>query len=221
MEGFILLKIDGIGETIEEAVKNAIGKLKVKPKDEEYTVSVVQEPKRGFFGIGKREAKVEVSLTPRFIERRIEEVLRSIFEKAGWQVDFTVKSDRRSTKISVNGSKQLEDVERGLFRDLEYILTIHANRFTSTRYSVRFQLPKLDRQREKELQEMAHKIAQKILKSRRRFTFEPMSAAERRIVHETIKKFSELRSYSVGREPDRRVVVEFAKERQSKKKRKN
>lgn len=216
-----MLKIDGSGDTIEEAVKNAIGKLKVKPKDGEYTVSVVQEPKKGFLGIGKREAKVEVSLTPRFIERRIEEVLRSIFGKAGWQVNFTVKSDHRSAKISVNDSKQLEGVERGLFRDLEYILTIYANRFTSTCYSVRFQLPKLDRQREKELQEMAHKIARKVLKSRRRFTFEPMSAAERRIIHETIKKFSTLRSYSVGREPDRRVIVEFAKERQSKKKRKN
>jgi len=215
-----LLKFHGIGETIEEAVKNAIGELKTKPKEGEYTVSVVQKPKKGFLGIGKREAKVEVSLTPRFIERRIEEALKSIFETAGWQIDFIVKADHRVAKISVNGSNPLEKVDRGFFRDLEYVLTIHANRFTSTRYSVRFQLSKLDQQREKELQGMAYKIAQEVLKSRRRFTFEPMSAAERRIIHETIKKFSELRSYSVGREPDRRVVVEFAKERQSKKKRK-
>jgi len=39
---------------------------------------------------------------------------------------------------------------------------------------------------------------------------EPMFAFERRLVHEVVSQYEDLKSYSVGFEPYRKVVVEYS-----------
>jgi spoIIIJ-associated protein len=57
------------------------------------------------------------------------------------------------------------------------------------------------------LVEVAKKMAERVLSSRRRVTLRPMDARDRKIIHEAVKPFPELSSSSVGVEPNRRVVV--------------
>ncbi|MDI3516366.1 MAG: spoIIIJ-associated protein [Thermotogota bacterium] len=211
LEGSNLLKLYGTGETIEEAIEQAIKELRVKPEEDEYTVSILQKPRKGFLGMGKREAKVEVEINTSFIERVIREALKRLFEASGWQVESHVKANSRTARIELKNIDSTKRLDSSFFNDLEYILTIYANRFTSTRYSVKILQPKLDSDRERELQQLAAEVAREVLKTHRRYTFDPMPASERRIIHETIKKFEKLKSYSVGKEPDRKVVVELAK----------
>lgn len=40
-------------------------------------------------------------------------------------------------------------------------------------------------------------------------SLEPMNAYQRRIVHETIKKYSELKTESKGESPDRYIIISF------------
>ena len=48
-----------------------------------------------------------------------------------------------------------------------------------------------------------------MLKYRRSVTLEPMNAYERHVIHAALQDMSGVTTYSIGTEPNRRVVVAF------------
>ena len=63
--------------------------------------------------------------------------------------------------------------------------------------------------REQSLENLARKVAGKVLKYRRSVTLEPMNAYERHVIHAALQDMSGVTTYSIGTEPNRRVVVAF------------
>jgi spoIIIJ-associated protein len=64
-------------------------------------------------------------------------------------------------------------------------------------------------ERKKLVEEIAHRTAKSAISRRSKIVMEPMFAFERRLVHEVISQYEDLKSYSVGLEPYRKVVVEY------------
>ncbi len=65
--------------------------------------------------------------------------------------------------------------------------------------------------REDSLRRYAQKKAQQVLKAHRRTTLEPMNAYERHVIHATLQDMDRITTYSVGTEPNRRVVIEYVR----------
>ena len=65
--------------------------------------------------------------------------------------------------------------------------------------------------REESLRRYAMKKGQQVLKARRRTTLEPMNAYERHVIHATLQDMDRITTYSVGTEPNRRVVIEYVR----------
>ena len=65
--------------------------------------------------------------------------------------------------------------------------------------------------REESLRSYAEKKAQRVLKARRRITLEPMNAYERHVVHSALQDMDRITTYSIGTEPNRRVVIEYVR----------
>ena len=63
--------------------------------------------------------------------------------------------------------------------------------------------------REQSLESLANKVAGKVLKYRRSVTLEPMNAYERHVIHAALQDKEGVTTYSVGTEPNRRVVVAY------------
>ena len=63
--------------------------------------------------------------------------------------------------------------------------------------------------REQSLESLANKVAGKVLKYRRSVTLEPMNAYERHVIHAALQDVPGVTTYSVGTEPNRRVVVSY------------
>ena len=63
--------------------------------------------------------------------------------------------------------------------------------------------------REQSLESLANKVAGKVLKYRRSVTLEPMNAYERHVIHATLQEMDNITTYSIGTEPNRRVVVAY------------
>ncbi len=61
------------------------------------------------------------------------------------------------------------------------------------------------------LKALSNKVANNVIKSRRNFTFEPMSAYERRIIHAALQDNDKVTTYSVGQGIHRKVVVALKK----------
>jgi len=62
--------------------------------------------------------------------------------------------------------------------------------------------------REKQLRQMAETMAKQVSSRGRSQSLEPMPANERRIVHMTLQENKEVKTHSVGEEPNRKVVIE-------------
>ena len=65
--------------------------------------------------------------------------------------------------------------------------------------------------REDSLRRYAEKKAQQVLKAHRRTTLEPMNAYERHVIHSALQETDRITTYSVGTEPNRRVVIEYVR----------
>ena len=65
--------------------------------------------------------------------------------------------------------------------------------------------------REDSLRRYAQKKAQQVLKAHRRTTLEPMNAYERHVIHAALQDTDRITTYSVGTEPNRRVVIEYVR----------
>jgi len=65
--------------------------------------------------------------------------------------------------------------------------------------------------REDTLKRLADKTAYKVKKYGRSMKLEPMNPYERRIIHSALQGVESIKTYSVGDEPYRRVVVELDK----------
>ena len=63
--------------------------------------------------------------------------------------------------------------------------------------------------REQSLQHLAHKVAGKVLKYKRNVTLEPMNAYERHVIHTALQDVDGVTTYSMGTDPNRRVIVAY------------
>ena len=67
--------------------------------------------------------------------------------------------------------------------------------------------------REETLERLANKVAEKVVRNGRNMTLEPMNPFERRIIHSTLQGNENVTTYSIGEEPNRKVVVALEKNR--------
>ena len=64
--------------------------------------------------------------------------------------------------------------------------------------------------REQSLQNLARKVAAKVARNRRSVTLEPMNAYERHVIHTALQDAENITTYSMGTDPNRRVIVAYA-----------
>lgn len=65
--------------------------------------------------------------------------------------------------------------------------------------------------REESLKALAQRIAKKVVKTKKRHKFEPMSAYERHVIHEELANFKGVTTHSEGVEPHRCLIVDIEK----------
>ena len=101
---------------------------------------------------------------------------------------------------------------RGETLDAIQQLTNYAvNRGRTHRVRIHIDAEHYRAKREESLQRLARKVAGKVVKYRRSVTLEPMNAYERHVIHAALQDVPGVTTYSVGTEPNRRVVVSYAR----------
>ena len=101
---------------------------------------------------------------------------------------------------------------RGETLDAIQQLTSYAvNRGQSKRVRIHVDAEGYRAKREESLERLARKVAGKVVKYRRNVTLEPMNAYERHVIHTALQDYDHVTTYSMGTEPNRRVVVAYEK----------
>ena len=141
----------------------------------------------------------------------IEGFLKDLFEKASFNVQANVVRNGRFIEVNLIG----EDVgsvigKHGDTLDaFQHITQLAFNKALSGGEKIRIDTENYREKREKTLVGLAKSIANRVIKSKGKYELEPMKAYERRIIHSTLQSYPMLTTYSVGNEPQRRIVIAF------------
>ena len=101
---------------------------------------------------------------------------------------------------------------RGETLDAIQQLTNYAvNRDRDKRVRIHVDAENYREKREQSLEHLARKVAAKVVKYRKNVTLEPMNAYERHVIHTALQDVEHVTTYSMGTEPNRRVVVAYEK----------
>ena len=103
---------------------------------------------------------------------------------------------------------------RGETLDAIQQLTSYAVNRTGGRVRVQLDAEGYREKREQSLQNLARKVAGKVVKYRRSVTLEPMNAYERHVIHTALQDVPGVTTYSTGVDHNRRVIVAYDREKQ-------
>ena len=219
------------GKTTNEAIENGLKELKVSKDKVEIKVLENQE-KRSFFSIlAPRLVKVELTLKEneyKHQERKIEtpkkEVSMQDIEVAKASVqeflndflknfedtkyEIKIENEFLSVEITGEGSTKLIGYRGEILNSLQTIINSVANKNSDSKVRVILNVGNYKEKREKALEELADKISKTVIKTGKSITLEPMVAYERKIIHNRLQQNSKVRTYSIGDEPYRKVVIE-------------
>ena len=91
---------------------------------------------------------------------------------------------------------------------IQYLLSLVIKKNTMEYVRVVINVANYREKRAITLSNLAKKNAQRVLRTGRRYTFEPMNPYERRIIHTAVQEIEGVESRSIGFNQDRRVVIE-------------
>ena len=151
---------------------------------------------------------------PGSVEEKIEQFLKGLLEHMGSAaVPHAWKEEENTYMVDLTG----EDLgyligRRGDTLDaLQHRANYTINRGIEGHIRINVDAECYREKREDSLRRYAQKKAQQVLKAHRRTTLEPMNAYERHVIHATLQDTDRITTYSVGTEPNRRVVIEYVR----------
>ena len=198
-------------KTVEEAKEKAAAELGIDV--ELLEVTVLEEGKRGFLGIGAAEAKISVSYTPdgadiacEFIAKIVSDMGLDlkIEKKAGNNDDVLITVDGEGAGALIGHHGETLD-------SLQYLANLAANKKVKgekREYAkITLDIEGYRAKREEALRALARRMAAKVVKYKKSVMLEPMNPYERRIIHSEIQGFDGVSTNSIGAENNRRVVM--------------
>ena len=200
-----------IGKTIEDALEAAAKQLGVKASDIEYTV--IDEPKKGFLGLGATPAKISASYTEKGEDLALNFV-KTLVSDMGLNVNVELKetdSDAKLIDITGDGAGILIGHHGDTLDSIQYLANLAANKKVNGEkrefVKITIDAEGYRAKREQTLRELARKMADKVIKYKKSVMLEPMNPYERRIIHSEIQNIEGVSTNSIGSENNRKIVV--------------
>jgi spoIIIJ-associated protein len=210
--------------TIEEAKRKALDQLrKVVPQVDERSVEFItleEGAKGGLFGRGRMLAQVEAHLRPVGEDAReasvsrdeadaLREFVETVVRLMGIAADVSVTHTAEAMTADVSGDDLGLLIGRhgSTIDALQTIAGIAINGDRHDRRQIVVDAEGYRGRREAALTSLADRTAQKVVRDGASVTLQPMSAAERKVIHLHLKNDPRVETESQGNEPYRAVVI--------------
>ena len=198
----------------KEAPKAEVEAPKPEPKKEAPKAEKKPEPKKEAPKAEPKEPKIYAPAEAGSVEEKIEVFIKGLLEHMGSQaVPHAMKGEDNTYNVELVG----EDLgfligRRGDTLDaIQHLANYSVGRNVEGHIRINVDAEEYRAKREESLRRYANKKAQQVLKAHRRTTLEPMNAYERHLIHATLQDVDRITTYSVGSEPNRRVVIEYVR----------
>jgi spoIIIJ-associated protein len=252
--------LEVIAPTVEEAIAQGLSELGLSA--DAVSVEVLDAGNKGFFGLGKTQVRVRLTVNPPLGNRMMEvqpesaskpqpepepaeprpeppRAKSTLPKEAEIQPENDALLDRTESVVSRmlhllnlqaqvsahygpterDGRRNINVDIRGT--DLSVLIGRRSETLSAFQYIASLIVGKEEQQfvqltvdvegyrdrREKQLIQMAKRMADQVTKSGRRQTLEPMPSAERRIIHIALRDHPAVKTESTGEEPYRKVMI--------------
>ena len=216
------------GRTTNEAIEKGLKELNVSKKQVEIKV-LESEDKRSFFNIwtprvvkvelivkeenhvNEKKERAEVSEeSENMAEGNVKNFLDDFISKLPTNdLKYEIKRDKSDLLVNITGEDTgyLIGYRGNVLNSIQVILNNIANKGINERVRILLNIGGYKEKREKDLKELADKIAGTVIRKRKAITLEPMSSYERKIIHSRLQENTKVETHSIGEEPNRRIVV--------------
>ena len=220
-------------KSIEEAIELALSELNVTKENAQ--IEIVQEPAKGFLGIGGKEAVVKVTAevsadipetkkeAPKAKRKankggvyssespaeNAKNFVYDVLSAMGLDVTVTADFDGEVVNVNLDGDNMGVVIgKRGDTLDsIQYLTSLVVNQSSDDYIKVSIDTENYREKREEALVALAKRLAGKVGRTGKKFALEPMNPYERRIIHSSLQDNEDVTTFSVGQEPYRKVVI--------------
>ncbi len=199
-------------KTVEDAVALAVSELGAPDRDKiEYTV--LEEPKKGLFGIGATNAKISATYTVGGEQNAID-FINTLLKDMSIEAQVSVSTgDNDDTRINIVGeaASVLIGHHGETLDSLQYLANLAANKRVDGKkepyVKISVDVEGYRAKREETLRALARRMAAKVQKYKKSVMLEPMNPYERRIIHSEIQGIEGVSTNSIGSDNNRKIVI--------------
>ncbi|MBP3815411.1 MAG: protein jag [Firmicutes bacterium] len=136
--------------------------------------------------------------------------LKNVAKEMGLDISITGKTDGKDLFFFIEGKDSGTIIgKRGATLDaIQYLTSLVVNKEGKDYIRVVVDAENYRAKREKSLEKLALRLADKVARSKRSYKLEPMNPYERKVIHATLQKDNRIVTRSEGQDPSRRVIIE-------------
>ena len=205
----------------EKSVDNVEKTVETVPAAEQEKKEKKETPERS--GNRKSTRKERERKTERLSQQRPEDLepvtddaallfLKDVTEKMGLTLNITAMKNDDCIYIDIDGKDAGTIIgKRGQTLDaVQYLTSLVANKEEGKKYTrVVVDAENYRAKRERTLEQLAYRLADKVTRTRKSIKLEPMNPYERKVIHATLQSNPHVTTRSEGEEPYRRVIIEL------------
>lgn len=137
--------------------------------------------------------------------------LKEVTEQMGLDLGITAKKGESSLFLEISGSDSGTIIgKRGQTLDaIQYLTSLVVNKESEGYVRVVVDAENYRAKRQKTLEGLAKKLADKAVRTGRNVRLEPMNPYERKVIHASLQHNNKVTTRSEGKDPYRRVVIEL------------
>lgn len=202
----------------EEAIANACAHFQVPPEQLEIEIVSVGSP--GLFGIGGRKAKIRAALreeeTQASLLPQAQETLEQLLERMQeyGKVTGHEEDDRIILNIETEDAGLLIGKQGQTLEALQYLISKILAKKSRRKVRVSIDVESYRARHNEALVHLAMKNGDKVKRSGRPVTLNPMNPHDRRIVHLTLQNDRDLKTMSRGEGLYKKVIIYPAKKKE-------
>ncbi len=137
--------------------------------------------------------------------------LKDITQKMGLELNIRAFEGEDNVYVNIDGKDSGTIIgKRGQTLDaVQYLTSLVVNKDKEKHAKVVVNAENYREKREKTLEQLAKRLADKVYKTGKSVRLEPMNPYERKVIHATLQNNSHVTTRSEGEEPYRRVIIEL------------
>lgn len=200
-------KLTVSGKNVDEAIQSAL--MQLNTTREKISYEVLEQPQKGFLGlIGSKPAVIEVEIKPDAAEEGMK-FLKEVTSNMGVDIEIVTTETKEGYLFELKGEALgILIGKRGQTLDsLQYLVNLVANRYSEQYIRIVLDAENYRERRKESLEQLAQRLGNKAVRTRKAVVLEPMNALERKIIHTALQGVKGVKTYSEGVEPHRKIVI--------------